>query len=225
MSKYCVYKHTSPSGKVYIGITSQNPIRRWKNGFGYKTQNCFFNAIKKYSWDNIKHEILFTGLSKDEAEQKEIELIDYYKSNVPIFGYNIKEGGCCFNEFSIETRLKISKNRKGKCYGEQNPFFGKHHSEENKKRQSELMKGNSYFKNHHHSDEFKKMKSEQMKIKYANGNHKNKIVIQYDLQGKFISKYRSLRFCSQKLGFPIASLSQAIKNNKPYKNYMFAYEG
>lgn len=26
---YSVYKHTSPSGKVYIGITKQKPVKRW----------------------------------------------------------------------------------------------------------------------------------------------------------------------------------------------------
>lgn len=34
--KYCVYMHTSPSEKRYIGITSQSPEARWrKNGAGY----------------------------------------------------------------------------------------------------------------------------------------------------------------------------------------------
>lgn len=33
--KYCIYKHTSPSNKSYIGITSMNPLDRWKNGNGY----------------------------------------------------------------------------------------------------------------------------------------------------------------------------------------------
>lgn len=27
-NKWCVYKHTSPSGGIYIGITKQNPIVR-----------------------------------------------------------------------------------------------------------------------------------------------------------------------------------------------------
>ena len=81
-SNYIVYKHTSPSNKVYIGITSQTPERRWrKDGKGYKTHIYFWNAIKKYGWNNFKHEVLFSGLTKEEAEQKEIELIAYYKSN------------------------------------------------------------------------------------------------------------------------------------------------
>ena len=36
MRKYTVYKHTSPSGKVYIGITCRKPKYRWNNGKGYK---------------------------------------------------------------------------------------------------------------------------------------------------------------------------------------------
>lgn len=90
---YCVYKHTSPSGKVYIGITRQNPLVRWCNGFGYRGQSYFFKSILKYGWDNFTHEILFTGLTKEEACQREIELIDLYKSNQREFGYNISSGG------------------------------------------------------------------------------------------------------------------------------------
>ena len=41
-NNYTVYKHTSPHGKVYIGITSQSPIRRWrKDGSGYKSHIDF----------------------------------------------------------------------------------------------------------------------------------------------------------------------------------------
>ena len=30
MNNYCVYKHTSPSGKVYVGITKLKPKYRLK---------------------------------------------------------------------------------------------------------------------------------------------------------------------------------------------------
>lgn len=59
MDNYIVYRHTSPSGKVYIGITSRQPEQRWLNGNGYKDSPKFYNAIKKYGWDNFNHEILF----------------------------------------------------------------------------------------------------------------------------------------------------------------------
>ena len=56
---YIVYKHTSPSNKVYIGITSKDVRQRWCNGFGYQTQLYFFRAIVKYGWIN---EEIFTLL-------------------------------------------------------------------------------------------------------------------------------------------------------------------
>lgn len=71
-NNYCVYKHTSPSGKVYIGQTSINPLDRWQNGKGYKKQ-AFYNAIKKYGWENIKHEILYDNLTKEEATKKKLK--------------------------------------------------------------------------------------------------------------------------------------------------------
>lgn len=41
---------------------------------------------------------------------------------------------------SDETKEKISKANKGKLSGESNPFFGKHHSEETRKKISEVQK-------------------------------------------------------------------------------------
>ena len=38
-NNFCVYKHTCPNGKVYIGITGKKPKHRWgKDGSGYKKQ-------------------------------------------------------------------------------------------------------------------------------------------------------------------------------------------
>lgn len=111
---YTVYKHTSPSGKVYVGITSQNPIKRWQKGHGYRNQPVFYNAILKYGWNNIKHEILYSGLTKEEAEMKEIELIAVYKSNQSGHGYNVDFGGNSIGKMSEETKRKISMSEKGK---------------------------------------------------------------------------------------------------------------
>ena len=90
---YYVYKHTTPDNKVYIGITKQNPNRRWRNGHGYYSSPLFFNAIIKYGWINIKHEILLEGLTLEQANQAEKEFISLYKSNDRRFGYNLTEGG------------------------------------------------------------------------------------------------------------------------------------
>lgn len=107
---YTVYKHTCPNGKVYIGITGRNPKERWNYGNGYSNNKHFQNAIKKYGWKNIKHQILFDELTKEEAEQKEIELISFYRSTYEQFGYNIDSGGNCNKSHSNETKRKISNS-------------------------------------------------------------------------------------------------------------------
>lgn len=135
MNNYIVYKHTTPSNKIYIGITSCDVERRWQKGRNYKSNKYFTNAINKYGWENIKHEILFDNLSKKEAETKEIELIKKYKSNNIKYGYNIENGGNATGKLSEETKRKISLANKGRH------FIGRKHTEEEKQRVSKKLKG------------------------------------------------------------------------------------
>lgn len=113
-NKYVVYRHTSPHGKVYIGITRQDIRKRWQGGMGYKDNPHFFSAIVKYGWDNFKHEILLEDLSEDEAYSKEKELIKEHKSNLYEFGYNRSSGGKHGNEGCHTKRtFKINNPRRG----------------------------------------------------------------------------------------------------------------
>lgn len=109
-NNWCVYKHTTPSGKVYIGITSQKPERRWRNGDGYKSNPYFYHAIQKHGWNNIEHEILFENLNEDVAKNKEIELIDEYGSYNRNKGYNLTLGGEGTNghKWTDEEKKQIS---------------------------------------------------------------------------------------------------------------------
>lgn len=121
---YTVYRHTSPSGKVYIGITCRDVKKRWDNGRGYTYSHNkhFEGAIQKYGWENFAHEILLTGLTKEEAEAKEVELIKEYDSTNPARGYNIRSGGSAHSKLSEETKAKLSEMRRG----EGNPMYGDH---------------------------------------------------------------------------------------------------
>lgn len=92
-AKYCVYKHTAPSGKMYIGVTCVSPEKRWNHGRGYKYNTHFWNAIVKYGWDSFSHEILVSGLNGEVAYALERELIAAYDSTNPSKGYNITAGG------------------------------------------------------------------------------------------------------------------------------------
>lgn len=155
---YYVYKHTAPNGKIYIGITKSNPILRWKNGKGYRTQ-VFYRAILKYGWDNIKHEILYNNLTKEDAEIIERKLIKEYKANNPQYGYNVDNGGNSIGTHSQITREKLSQYMKGDTRNKgrkhtlesrqnmSNAHKGKHLSEQTKKKLSISLKGRI------HSDE------------------------------------------------------------------------
>ena len=75
MGEYIVYKHTTPNEKVYIGITKRKPEERWQEGRGYKCNHHFTNAIRKYGWDNIEHEIICKGLNENDAKQMLAKLV------------------------------------------------------------------------------------------------------------------------------------------------------
>ena len=148
-NNYTVYRHVAPNGKIYVGITGRSVERRWQNGRNYKSSPHFNHAINMYGWENIKHEILFTGLTKGQAEQKEIELIAEFKSDNPLFGYNIESGGNAIGKLNEETKKKISIANKGRKIKNRRP-----HTDEEKKRISEKLKGRtSPMKNKHWTDE------------------------------------------------------------------------
>ena len=132
-NNYTVYMHFFPNKKVYIGITHQRPQKRWGGGNNYYKQKLMYKAIQKYGWENVEHKILFTNLTKEEAEQKEIELIAKYKSNNSKYGYNITNGGNVIGTYTEEMKRKLSEAHKGKKHG---PM-----SEQRKKKISEALKG------------------------------------------------------------------------------------
>jgi group I intron endonuclease len=129
---YCVYLHTFPNGKVYVGITSQKPENRWKNGKKYAYNQLVGRAIEKYGWDAIRHDVLFDGLTETEAKNKEIELIKQYNSQNRKYGYNLTAGGDGMTGFKTyeSTKKKLSEIN-----------TGKQHTEESRRKMSEAHKG------------------------------------------------------------------------------------
>lgn len=111
---YKVYMHIFPNGKKYIGITKQSLKDRFDGGYGYRN-SPMKDAIKKYGWENVCHELIIENLSKEEACKKEIELIEFYKTTDIRYGYNVSKGGEGPNGCipSKETRDKMSKARLG----------------------------------------------------------------------------------------------------------------
>ena len=141
---YTVYQHRNKiNGKIYIGITMQEPEKRWgSNGCNYKSSPHFYAAIQKYGWDNFEHNILFTNLTKEKACQKEQELIKNFNSMDRNFGYNSTSGGDIF-VMNKETKQKISQAMMGNKNGLGHPC-----SEEKKIKISKAQKGREFTAEH-----------------------------------------------------------------------------
>lgn len=156
-----IYKHTNKINNwSYVGRTAQKPTKRWgKNGQGYKKQAKFWNAIQKYGWDNFTHEIV-AWVDNEELAIAE-EIYQKIKYDTIANGYNVMLGegpnamlGKTLSKdkkrvMSEEHKIKISKankgqkrslehvakqseRQKGKFAGQNNPFFGKTHTEATK---------------------------------------------------------------------------------------------
>lgn len=205
--EYCVYKHTSPDGRVYIGITSQKPEARWQSGNGYKGNTYFTRSIKKHGWEKFTHEILYTGLTAEEAKETEISLIFEYQSNKRKFGYNISSGGESKAGTHISERQKriISEANKGKIVSEEtrkklsasskrtwsNPEYVKHMREINTGENNPV---------------YGRKMTDEDKIK-----RKAKSVIQYTKEGEFVAEYISIRDANSKTGVHRGDISKCCK--------------
>lgn len=229
---YTVYCHTNRiNGKKYIGITKQRPSKRWHNGEGYIESPRFYNAIKKYGWHNFTHEILYTGLSQEEAKQKEIDLIAEWNLNDENFGYNISLGGdMCFYERTQAHRDRLSecvksrwnalseeekqKNRDRLYYysrPERNPFLGKHHTETTRKTISDKAK--ERFKNKEFAEKQRRLRDKQCKQ-----------IAQYDLNGVLITVFPSLHELENQTGFHRYAVNKCCKGEyKQSYGYVWRY--
>ena len=227
MMNYKVYKHTSPSGKVYIGITKLSINTRWQNGNGYKDCTLFYKAIMKYGWNNIKHEILFDGLTKEEAEKIEIKLIAKYKKEG--MSYNCSSGGeltalGCKRSDKFKEKLSIAN--KGKKMSEESkrkmqvakkgkPLIMTEARKEGYKKVSEKMKGKIF------SDEHRQHLSQAKKGKYMGAeNHGSIPIYCFEIDKVFVGVKETAR----QLKLDPSSISKVCRGKlKHYKGYTFKY--
>lgn len=229
MVKGIIYRYESPSGKSYVGQTTNEKRRRecFFNG-SYYSGTRFDNAIRKYGVSNFKYEVLFSQDfdSKEKAisvlNEKESYYINMYDSYRN--GYNMTLGGEGVRGYSWdseskikmihslieyyknheERRIAISERAKLRV-GEKNAFFGKKHTNETKKLMSKyahLRTGNKNpFFGKKHSDDSKK------KVSLANG----KPVLQIDPKtDKVIRKFGSTHEAAKFLGYERAN-SEIVK--------------
>lgn len=207
---YVVYRHIFPNGKSYIGITCVKPYYyRWRAGSGYYSQPKVYNAIKKYGWDNIKHELLCENLSQKEANKVEQEMIDKYDSVEN--GYNVSAGGggtygipC-----SEETKLKIGQANKGKP--------SKHGAEP-------LLK---YMKEHGAWNKGGHLTPEQYRKIVAERRARcNKPISAYDpITLKMVAHFECCADASRAMGVAKSNISRCAKGGRPTSaGYVWRYD-
>ena len=191
-NRYCVYMHISPSGKKYIGITQQNPLKRWQKGNGYRNNPFFTNAIRKYGWDSFDHCIISENLEKEKACTLERYYIALYQTTDRKKGYNIGTGGehggtgskrskeqkKHFAEITAklwrdkEYREKILQSRKGYICTEEHrknisrALKGHTHSEETKEKIGYSLKHSEKFHQNRKTWNKRKHYTDEQKEKY-----------------------------------------------------------
>lgn len=238
MKSYVIYKHISPSGKIYIGQTCVNPKQRWNGGIGYKHSKHFYNAILKYGWDNISHEIICEGLNKKEADWLEIYLIAYYNSSDNKYGYNISKGGSgsCGIKCSDEKKIKISKANKGRKHSDETrrkmskTHKGMFLSDEIKEKISSANTGKKRTES-----ERKRMSEIQKQLFLNNPNRRVEIserrkgsgkpVEQFDLNNNYIKTYKSAKEAALENNFDSSNITKCCKGKKmTHKGFIWKYK-
>lgn len=182
-SNYKVYIHINKiNDKKYVGLTKQNVKDRWKSGSPYKRSVIFYNAIQKYGWDNFEHLLLYDNLTKEEAEQKEMELITQYETLYNQHGYNVEKGGNANKEITEITRKRQSINN-GRYWK------GKHLPQEIKDKISKSKKGQ----------------------RFGNTLLMIKKVKMFDLNNIFIKEYESISQAAKENNIPYQNISMCCR--------------
>ena len=240
---YCVYKHTCPSGKVYIGITKRKPQKRWNSGRGYESNRYFFRAITKYGWDNFEHEVIETSLTLEEAEERERHYIRLYNSTNPEHGYNIEAGGV-YGSAKFTESMRETFSQRGKRVAEERPelmaimreaqrrYFA---DPKNRKRHSNTLK--QYYQNHPEAkerisaenqerwtDEYRKQFGERQRAvkgtpkarKQARDAHKAQMrsIEQLALDGRVVAQYECIGDAVRATGICRQNITCVLKHRK-----------
>ena len=162
---YCIYQIINKiNGNRYIGQhkyeDESNPMGKYK-GSGV----LLHRAYKKYGIENFETEILYKRVrDKATIDAMEIWAIEKYKPE-----YNIAKGGSggdIYHQLDDEGKKRMTGS------GENNPFYGKHHSDESKKKIAEAHKG---MKMPTRSEEHRRHISESNKGKHRSDETKRKI--------------------------------------------------
>lgn len=198
---FTIYRHVSPIGRVYVGITSQDVETRWRHGDNYRNSTYFKRAIRKYGWKNFKHEILFTNVEEERAKRLEIELIRHYKGLG--ISYNLTNGGDGTNGYHHTDEYKQFKSQQMK------EFFSTERGKEICAKGGKTNLGKKY----------------NRKSGFTKGDYQVRIMCQYSLEGVLLNKFKSVSDASRKTGANNCQIGKCLRGKAiTAKNFIWRYE-
>jgi len=159
---YSIYKITNEINlKKYIGYSKQVEKRIARHKYIYKSgNNLLYKSMKKYGIDNFTFEVIYQSLDEKHCFE---EMETYFiKENNSFYlngsGYNLTIGGN-FGGYKHKKKSlqKLSKKLKGRFVGNKNPFYGKNHSDEFKKKIGIVLKKANTGKKQSESHKIKKV--------------------------------------------------------------------
>lgn len=140
MYGYIYLTTNTVNGKMYIGQKASSLFVESYKGSGTLIKKAFL----KYGWENFKVEVLEWCSNQDELDAREIYWINFYDAVNSNNFYNLQSGGSvgCSKKGS-----KRSERFKSKVTGENNPFYGKVHSETTKRQISKTVSSQFWITN------------------------------------------------------------------------------
>jgi group I intron endonuclease len=227
---YCAVNQVN--NKIYIGLTSQILKRRIATHIckSKNPQNNYFhNALNTHGKDSFKWYVLYQSNDINQLKEKETFYINEFKSNDREKGYNLSTGGECpvFNQESCEKISKKAKERN--LNGENNPFYGKKHSEETRKHLSKIRKGIRFGPFTKHSEETKKKLSEIRKELCKDPQHILNMALAQKRKPLLCVtngvEYISMSAAAKELNLSLSGLKFHLnkKNHLPYYGYVFQF--
>lgn len=211
---YKVYKHTNKiNHKSYIGITKQNVKTRWKSGYGYVIQRKFYNAIKKYGWDNFEHKIIEKDIpTLEQANEREKYWISYYDSFKNGYNSTLGGDGVCGRKHTLEENNKNRLLHLG-TVPKSAAKKGEHRSPKTEFKKG-LIPWNKGMKGTHFSPqtEFKKGQNNPFQYKPGKDNVHCKRIIVLD-EGEIILSFFSIIEASKKLNLQEKTISRRCKKH------------
>ena len=223
MRTYYIYKATNKiNGKSYVGQTCDFHSRVWQHQRCYEKEDCdFHRAIKEFGFDNFSWEIIETCESEDRA----CELEKYYieKFNTYRDGYNMTKGGkgAPYHNARAVVLLTLDGQYIKRYDSAMDAEIDGFHNADvllNCKGKRRQTKGYMFM----FEDEYESNGAKAYRKPKPNGMRS---IIQCDMEGNFIQKFKSLQEAASITGTNRTTISGVLSNTyKSANGYIFVYE-